>query len=94
MSNVVKVAAILVLLAIGPVMYVFGRGNSLSRALEQIHVGDTADTVVSKMGRPQEEVHTQLYLRGDTEYRYTSRPLSGEWIVSFQNGKVVEKAQR
>jgi len=82
------------LLAIGPAMYVFGRGNSLSRALDRIQVGDSVETVVTKMGRPQEDAHANLYLHGDSEYRYTSWPLSGTWIVSFKDGKVLEKAQR
>jgi hypothetical protein len=94
MSYTKKVAIVLILLAIGPAMYVFGRGNSLSRALDQIKVGDSVETVVSKMGPPQQDVHTDLYLHGDSEYRYTSWPLSGLWIVSFKDGKVLEKAQR
>jgi hypothetical protein len=94
MSNTAKIVAILVLLAIGPVMYVAGRGNSLSRSLDQIHVGDSIETVVGKMGPPQEEARTGLYLHGDSEYRYTSWPLPGLWIVSFKDGRVLEKAQR
>ena len=94
MSNTLKVAAILGLLAIGPVMYVFGRGNSLSRGLDRIQAGDSVETVVGKMGQPQEDAHTGLYLHGDSEYRYKSWPLPGVWIVSFKDGKVLEKAQR
>ena len=94
MSNAAKIVAIVLLLAIGPVMYVTGRGNSLSRALDHIEVGDSVATVVSRMGQPQEEVRTGLYLHGDSEYRYKSWPLPGLWIVSFKDGKVLEKAQR
>ena len=94
MSNTAKIVAIVLLLAIGPSMYVFGRGNSLSRALDKVQVGDSVETVVSKMGAPQEDAHSGLILRGDSEYRYTSWPLPGMWIVSFKDGKVLEKAQR
>jgi len=94
MSTTAKIVAIVLLLAIGPVMYVAGRGNSLSRALDKIQVGDSVETVVSKMGQPQQATRTGLYLHGDSEYRYTSWPLPGLWIVSFKDGKVLEKAQR
>jgi hypothetical protein len=93
MSNLVKVLAILALLVIGPVMYVFGRGNSLSAALDKINVGDSPDIVLSKMGHPQEEARTGLHLHGDSEYRYTSWPLPELWVVSFKDGKVLEKRQ-
>jgi hypothetical protein len=93
MSNLPKVLAIVALLAIGPVMYVFGRGNSLNAALDKIQVGDSTETVLTKMGHPQEEVRTGLHLHGDSEYHYTTWPLSGVWIVSFQNGKVLEKSR-
>ena len=94
MSNTAKIIAVVVLLMIGPVMYVTGRVNSLARGLDQIQVGDSVATVVSKMGQPQEEARTGLYLHGDSEYRYKSWPVPGTWVVSFKDGKVLEKAQR
>jgi hypothetical protein len=30
-------------------------------------------------------------LHGDTEYRYSVTPVPGVWVVSFKDGKVVEK---
>lgn len=93
MSNSAKMLAIVALLAIGPLMYVFGRGNSLNAALERISIGDSSETVVTKMGRPQEETRTGLYLKGDAEYRYRTWPLPGLWVVSFKDGKVLEKSK-
>ena len=69
------------------------RMSSLSCSLRS-PIRDTVETVVSKMGQPQQETRTGLYLHGDSEYRYTSWPLPGLWIVSFKDGKVLEKAQR
>jgi hypothetical protein len=91
MSTTAKIVAILLVLAIGPAMYVFGRANSLTRALDKIDVGDSTEAVVSKMGQPQADVRTGLYLHGESEYHYTCWPLPGLWVVSFKDGKVLEK---
>lgn len=93
MSNLKTTLAIIAVLAIGPVMYILGRGNSLSGGLAKVNVGDAPAAVVAAMGHPQEEVHTGLYLRGDTEYRYSTWVLPGLWVVSFQDGKVLEKSK-
>lgn len=93
MPTAAKVLAIVALLAIGPVMYVFGRGNSLNAGLDKISVGDSTQTVLSKMGHPQEETRTGLYLKGDTEYHYNAWPLPGVWVVSFKSGKVLDKSK-
>jgi hypothetical protein len=93
MSNLKTMLAIIAVLAIGPVMYIAGRGNSLSGALEKVQVGDSPQAVIATMGHPQEEARASLYLRGDTEYRYSTWPLPGVWVVSFKDGKVLEKSR-
>ena len=93
MSNLKTMLAILAVLAIGPVMYIAGRGNSLSGALGKVKVGDSPKAVIAAMGHPQEEARTSLYLHGDTEYRYSTWPLPGVWVVSFKDGKVLEKSR-
>ena len=93
MSNLKTMLAILAVLAIGPVMYIAGRGNSLSGALGKVKVGDSPQAVIAAMGHPQEEARTSLYLHGDTEYRYSTWPLPGVWVVSFKDGKVLEKSR-
>lgn len=93
MSNLKTMLAILAILAIGPLMYIAGRGNSLSGGLAKVNVGDSPQAVVAAMGHPQEEVHASLYLHGDTEYHYSTWPLPGVWVVSFKDGKVLEKSR-
>jgi hypothetical protein len=93
MSNLQKMLAIVLVLAIGPVMYLVGRGNSLSGALEKVHAGDSPEAVVAAMGHPQEQARANLYLHGDSEYRYSTWPLPGVWVVSFKDGKVLEKSR-
>ncbi len=91
MSNLKTMLAILAILAIGPVMYIAGRGNSLGGAFSKINVGDSTQTVVSTIGPPQEQARANLYLHGDLEYHYFVWPLPRLWVVSFKDGKVVEK---
>lgn len=84
-------AIILVVLLIGPVMFIASRFLSLGKRFENVHVGDSLATVKSTMGTPSSEATTDLYLHGDTEYRYSVTPLPGVWVVSFKDGKVIEK---
>jgi hypothetical protein len=56
-----------------------------------VNLGDSPAAVKSTMGTPSEEATTDLYLHGDTEYRYSVTPLPGVWVVSFKDGKVIEK---
>jgi hypothetical protein len=92
MSTPLKIALIVILIAVGPAMFVVSRGHSLIVAFDKINVGDSAETVVATMGRPQSQARANLYLHGDTEYRYSVWPIPQLWVVSLKDGKVVEKA--
>ncbi len=91
MSTAKTFTLIVLLILIGPVMFVISRELSTAQRFDKVQPGDEAATVKSTMGTPQEEARTGLYLHGDTEYRYSVWPLPGLWIVSFKDGKVVEK---
>src|SRR5262245_53800961 len=91
MSTGKTFALIFLLLLIGPVMFVVSRGLSLARAFEKVQVGDSAETLRTTMGAPREEAHSNLYLHGDTEYRYSVWPIPHVWVVGLKDGKVLEK---
>jgi hypothetical protein len=78
----------LVVVVIGPLMYVFSRAHSLNAAFRRIQVGDTPAQVAAVLGKPGAEVDGA---GGRSEYRYTSWPIPTVWIVRFDGGKVVEK---
>ncbi len=82
------IALALVVVVIGPTMYVFSRAHSLTNALRHIQVGDTAEHVTAVLGKPGSEVSGS---GGSVEYRYTSWPIPTVWIVRLNGGKVVEK---
>jgi|SwirhisoilCB2_FD_contig_31_20009457_length_375_multi_2_in_0_out_0_1 hypothetical protein len=82
------IALALVILGIGPAMYVFSRAHSLANAFRHVQVGDTAAQVTAMLGRPGSEVSGS---GGNLEYRYTSWPIPTVWKVRFSGGKVVEK---
>jgi len=79
----------LVVVVIGPAMYVLSRAHSLTTAFQHIQVGDTTEQVIAVLGRPGSEVRGGS---GSLEYRYTSWPIPTVWVVRFNGGKVVEKA--
>jgi len=91
MSTGKTFAIIFLVLLIGPVMFFTSRFLSLGQRFEKVNIGDSLATVKSTMGTPTEEAKTGLYLHGDTEYRYSITPLPGVWVVSFKDGKVIEK---
>lgn len=91
MSNVRTVAVIVLLLLVGPAMFIVSRGLSLARSFDKVAVGDPVATVLSTMGPPQQEAHSALYLQGDMEYRYSVWPLRDQWVIGLKEGKVVEK---
>jgi hypothetical protein len=93
MSNALKIGIFLFIIVLGPAMFIVSRGYSLGIALDKVNVGDSAETVVARMGPPQREEHTNLFLHGDTEYRYSVWPVPQLWVVSLKDGKVVEKAK-
>ena len=78
----------LVVVVIGPLMYVFSRAHSLTAAFRHVQIGDTPEQVIAVLGRPGSEVGGAT---GHLEYRYTSWPIPTVWIVRFNGGKVVEK---
>jgi hypothetical protein len=91
MSSARTFTFIILLVLIGPVMFIIARGLSLAKAFDKIRIGDSAATVTSTMGHPQEQARTGLYLHGDTEYRYWVWPVPKQWVVSLKDGKVIEK---
>ena len=84
-------ALIFAILIIGPLMFVTSRFLSLGQRFEKVSIGDDVAKVKATMGTPTEEAKTGLYLHGDTEYRYSVTPVPGVWVVSFKDGKVIEK---
>ena len=90
MSPLKTVSLVLILLIIGPAMYVFSRAHSLTLAFARINVGDTTDRVAAVLGKPQGESDASA---GHVEYRYSAWPLPIVWIVRFGDGKVVEKLE-
>jgi hypothetical protein len=94
MSPARTMAFIILILVIGPVMYLVARGLALAKGFDKVQVGDTSAVVMTAMGKPAEEARTGLYMQGDTEYRYTVWPLPKVWVVSLKNGKVLEKGTR
>lgn len=91
MSTGKTLALIFAILLIGPVMFVTSRFLSLGQRFEKVNIGDDVAAVKATMGAPTEEAKTGLYLHGDTEYRYSVTPVPGVWVVSFKDGKVIEK---
>jgi hypothetical protein len=91
MSTGKTFALILAILLIGPLMFITSRFLSLGQRFDKVNIGDDVATVKTTLGVPTEAVTSGLYLHGDTEYRYSITPLPGVWVVSFKNGKVVEK---
>ena len=87
-----KFAAIVVILLIGPVMYVVSRAHSLTHAFSRINVGDTPAEVTAILGKPTNGVD-QNRGNSDVEYRYSAWPLPKVWVIRFRNGKVVEKTE-
>jgi hypothetical protein len=88
-----KAAAVVVLLIMGPAMYVVSRAHTLSRAFAHVQVGDTAAAVVTTMGKPQDEAQGNVSADSKIEYRYTAWPFPRAWVVGLRDGKVVEKAE-
>jgi hypothetical protein len=82
------IALALVVVVMGPAMYVFSRAHTLTAALRRVQIGDTPAQVTAVLGKPGSEVDAR---GGSLEYRYTSWPLPAVWIVRFNGGKVVEK---
>jgi hypothetical protein len=93
MSTGKTFALIVAILVIGPVMFITSRYLSLGQRFEKVTVGDDMAKVKATMGTPTDEATTNLYLHGEREYRYSVTPIPDVWVVSFKDGKVVEKAK-
>jgi hypothetical protein len=78
----------LLVVVIGPVMYVVSRAHTLTTAIQRVQVGDTPEQVTAVLGKPGSEVSES---GGSLEYRYSSWPLPTVWTVRFNGGKVVSK---
>ncbi|HEU4624916.1 MAG TPA: hypothetical protein VFS52_09155 [Steroidobacteraceae bacterium] len=91
MSTGKTFALIFAILLIGPLMFITARFLTLGQRFEKVQVGDDVAAVKETMGPPTEEATTGLYLHGDTEYRYAVPVVPGVWVVSFKDGKVIEK---
>jgi hypothetical protein len=91
MSTGKTFALIFAILLIGPAMFITSRFLSLSQRFDRVSIGDDVAKVKATMGPPSDTATTGLYLHGDTEYRYSITPVPGVWVVSFKDGKVIEK---
>jgi hypothetical protein len=82
------IALALVVVVVGPAMYVVSRAHTLTTALQRVQIGDTPEQVTAVLGKPESKVSGG---NGSLEYRYTSWPLPAVWAVRFSDGKVVAK---
>ena len=93
MSARTTIAAIILVVIIGPVLYVFARARALEAGFERIGVGDTAVQVRKAMGAPVREEKANLYLPAAIEYRYWVWPVPTLWVVGLTDDKVVAKSE-
>ncbi|MEO8466536.1 MAG: hypothetical protein ABI640_14420 [Gammaproteobacteria bacterium] len=93
MGNRLTIAAIVLAVIIGPILFVFARTQALHAAFERVSNGDTVPVVRKAMGAPTGEASAHLYLKAETEYRYSVWPLPTVWVVGFVGGKVVDKSE-
>jgi hypothetical protein len=87
------IAAIILVVLIGPILYVFARAQALHAGFERISVGDTALAVKRAMGAPLREERGNPHLHAEVEYRYSVWPLPTTWVVGITGDKVVDKAE-
>ena len=97
MNKIVKtrwtIAAIILAVLIGPILYVFARAQALQAGFDRISVGDTALAVKRAMGAPLREDRANLHLNAEIEYRYSVWPLPTVWVVGLAGDKVVDKSE-
>jgi hypothetical protein len=87
------IAAIILVVLIGPIVYVFARAQALHAGFERVSVGDTALAVRHAMGAPASEVRANLFPDAEIEYRYSVWPFPTVWVVGFTGEKVVNKSE-
>jgi hypothetical protein len=88
------IAAIILVVLIGPAVYVLARSQALHAGFERVSVGDTAPAVRHAMGAPVSEMKANLFPNADIEYRYWVWPLPTVWVVGFSGDKVVDKSEQ
>ena len=86
------IAAIILAVLIGPILYVFARAQALHAGFERVSVGDTAVAVRKAMGAPSEE-SANRYLQAEVEFHYWVWPLPTIWVVGLTGDKVVDKSE-
>lgn len=94
MSPLLKIAVVVALILIGPIMFFGSRELSLKRAFAKIAVGDTTAVVTATMGKPEHEVRAGPQGNVEVEYRYSAWPLPTVWAIDFQNDRVVAKTEK
>jgi hypothetical protein len=88
------IAAIILVVLIGPVVYVLARAQALHAGFERVSVGDTAPAVKHAMGAPLTQDRARLFPNAEIEYRYSVWPLPTVWVVGFSGDKVVDKSEQ
>jgi hypothetical protein len=94
LNRALPVAAVLLIVLIGPATYLLSRYRALDAALARIHPGDTPQQVLSILGKPQQEVPLAGADSTAVEFHYRAWPLPGEWLVRFKSDRVVSTARR
>ena len=94
MSPMPKIAVVVALILIGPIMFFGSRDLSLKRAFSKVAVGDTTAVVTATMGKPESEIHAGLHSSIESEYRYSAWPMPTVWAIDFQNDRVVAKTEK
>jgi hypothetical protein len=87
------IVAIILVVLIGPVVYVLARAQALHAGFERVSVGDTAPAVRHVMGAPISETKANLFPNAEIEYRYSVWPLPTVWVVGLSGDKVVGKSE-
>lgn len=84
-----------VLVLIGPAMFVLSRVYAFDSAFARIRPGETRAEVQAVLGRPARRIWRRVSrTRVELDYRYTVWPLSGAWVVAFAGGRVVSARAR
>jgi hypothetical protein len=94
MSPILKVAVVVALILIGPVMFFGSKDLSLKRGFSKVAIGDTTMVVTAAMGKPESEVRAGLQSKVEVEYRYSAWPLPTVWSIDFINDKVAAKTEK
>ena len=94
MNRAPLIVMAIVLVLIGPAMFVIARMRALDVGIASLHAGESPAQVVSVLGEPQQQVRLAPPARADFEYRYRAWPLPRTWEVDFRAGHVVGAVRR